>query len=534
MKILKAHKPYIVWGILTALLLYAAWPLLTSGFIPTHDGEYHIIRIWQFSKMLASGNWFPRWAPDLNSGYGLPLFNFHYPFPDYIGSFWHGIGFRLADSVKLTLFTGYAGAVVFANLWLSTMFPPLTSLIGTVVYMFVPYWFVNLYVRGSVGEVLAMTWVMMCLYAVEKKRIRLAAVAMGLLIVTHNITAMMFAPVLTLYLLLRRLRMWPAVGVGVGLAAYFWIPAIFERRFVTGLNTVNYRDYFPPLYRLLVPSWGTGFQGGVGGDTVMSPQIGIIPLVVYGIAVILAMRGVWRKRLVKRGVFWGIIAVTAVFMMLRISEPVWQVFMFLAFIQYPWRILSFLTITAGFFGAFVARRLPRWIGIGLAALAVMVTTQYVRPVKYEVRNDAYYLSRRNFTDGTSSLGNAFTTKWSPWKDSRARSRMEVIHGDAKLSRITRAGTTVSADAEVKENAVVQVNTLYYPGWRVTIDGTPTEMRHENGVLQVDVPAGSHRIIAHFGETMLRTVANCVSVISLLYVIFLTPYSFPKRRQKPLS
>ncbi|MEK7073761.1 MAG: hypothetical protein AAB960_00340, partial [Patescibacteria group bacterium] len=63
----------------------ASLPLFGSRFIPTHDGEYHIIRFWQFFTGLASGQWFPRWAPDLNNGLGIPLFTFNYPFPSYIG-----------------------------------------------------------------------------------------------------------------------------------------------------------------------------------------------------------------------------------------------------------------------------------------------------------------------------------------------------------------------------------------------------------------------------------------------------------------
>ncbi len=94
-------------GFLLVVGLVSSLSLLNSGYIPTHDGEYHIIRFWQFYKMLSLGNWFPRWAPDLNSGYGIPLFNYVYPLPNYISAIFHFIGFSLTDSLKMVLFTGF-------------------------------------------------------------------------------------------------------------------------------------------------------------------------------------------------------------------------------------------------------------------------------------------------------------------------------------------------------------------------------------------------------------------------------------------
>ncbi len=66
--------------------LLGSFPLLHSGLFPTHDGEYHVIRFYEFDKVLRDGNLYPRWAPDLNNGYGVPLFNYVYPLPNYFSS----------------------------------------------------------------------------------------------------------------------------------------------------------------------------------------------------------------------------------------------------------------------------------------------------------------------------------------------------------------------------------------------------------------------------------------------------------------
>src|SRR5689334_11593613 len=77
----------IIFILFISGVLYAAAPLFGKAYIPTHDGEYHIIRIVEFSRMLGAGYLFPRWAPDLNSGYGVPIFEYNYPLPNYVGSF---------------------------------------------------------------------------------------------------------------------------------------------------------------------------------------------------------------------------------------------------------------------------------------------------------------------------------------------------------------------------------------------------------------------------------------------------------------
>ncbi len=261
--------------------LFAALPLFQSGFIPTHDGEYHLVRFFEFEKMLKSGYLFPRWAPGLNSGYGVPLFNFHYPLPNYLGVFYHMLGFTLADSFKLTLATGYVLAVVFCYLWLSKTHSKLATAASTIIFAFVPYWFVDIYVRGSVGEVLAIMWLMLAFAAIERDQRFFYIVSLAGIILSHNILTLLFLPLLIGYSMLRKpVFVWYVLG-GIGLAAYFWLPAIVEQQYVRGLNTVNYQGYFAQVSDLLIPSWGTGFYGFGDLGNRMSVQIGIIPLFLF-------------------------------------------------------------------------------------------------------------------------------------------------------------------------------------------------------------------------------------------------------------
>ena len=91
---------------LIIVLLFAIFVsrhLLLPGFVPTHDGEYHIIRFWQFDKVIRSGNLLPLWAPDLDFGKGIPIFAYFYPLPNYISEIFVLLGFSYVKSLHLVL-----------------------------------------------------------------------------------------------------------------------------------------------------------------------------------------------------------------------------------------------------------------------------------------------------------------------------------------------------------------------------------------------------------------------------------------------
>lgn len=506
---MRIHKRVAITYFFTLLtVIWAAAPLLLPGFIPTHDGEFSILRIKEFSTMLKNGYIFPRWAPDFNSSYGIPLFNFYYPFPYYIGSLFYASGISLVDSFKLTLATGYVVAHTFTFLWLYKIKGLKAAAYGSVFFSFVPYWFVEMYVRGSVGEVLALAWIMGIFASIEYGKVRAVALLTGVLIPTHNILALLFVPFLSLYALIRNKRMIWGVILGILIAAYFWIPAIAERQYVIGLNTADYRDHFPEIYQLLIPSWGTGFSGGITSDQI-SFQLGIIPLILIILAVLRR-----KKHDILSG-FFLCITLVSLFLMIPAGKFVWDLFTPLHFIQYPWRFLTFIIVVSSFFGAIVANAYPRYVAPVLVAFAVILTGSYTRPVIYDNRSDEYYLTNRNFTDGTSSMGNAFSTKWHSWKKIRPVSRFSSNNNLVTGTYIEHPGSLLG-NINARDNAILSVNLAYYPGWRVLLDGKKIPIEPDNeGNIMLHVPKGSHSIDMKFGETPLRLVADSVTVISLL-------------------
>ncbi len=509
---MKKHLTRVIVIAFFLIVCWAALPLFGKNYIPTHDGEYHIIRIVEFAKMLGAGYIVPRWAPDMNSGYGIPIFNYHYPLPDYIGSLVRVFTHDAVSAFQISMGMGYITLAGAAFLWLFALFGALPACVGASLTAFVPYLFVDAYVRGSIGEVWATAFLFLCLYLLEKKRFPLFALSFGFLILSHNILAMLYTPFILGYILIRdkKAALWMLAGIGA--SAFFWVPALLESKYVVGLNTVNFRQYFVSLYDLLIPSWGTGFSGSALGNS-MSVQIGIAPTLV----IIAAAWVNLRKKRPQGALLWYCTAVAAlaVVFMLPISIPLWEFITPLQLMQYPWRLLSLVIPVAGFCAAFwVSTMKKKQWGLVLAVLAVALAASYARPVQYAPRNEAYYMSRQNFTDGTSSMGNSFSTVWTGWKDVRAD------------SYITTTGGTVSAtlsdrylDHQVRitmaSAAYVTAHTIYFPGWVASVDGRPSAITYaQDGVIHVTVPQGEHVLRIQFIDTPVRRMADWVSILSL--------------------
>src|SRR3989344_2490148 len=189
------------WGISVVLFitLISIISLFSFGLPPTHDGEYHVVRFSQFYKVLESGILYPRWAPDFNNGFGIPLFNYVYPLPNYVAALFHFLGFSFIDSFKLNMiFASFIGAIFF-YLWARLYWKDLGAVVSSILYTFSPYHFVDIYVRGSVGEVWSLALFPGLLWSFtqfsnNKKPVFLLAssVILCFLILSHNILALLF------------------------------------------------------------------------------------------------------------------------------------------------------------------------------------------------------------------------------------------------------------------------------------------------------------------------------------------------------
>lgn len=518
-----------------SLSFISGFSLLKPGLPPTHDGEYHVIRFYEFDKVLREGNLYPRWAPDLNNGFGVPLFNYVYPFPNYMASFLHIFSFSFIDSFKLQMFiAGIVGAIFF-YLFSKQFWGILGGMVASVFYTYSPYRLVDIYVRGSVGEVWALALFPAFLWSItkllkEKRKIFLpiSSIFLSLIIFSHNILGLMFfifSIFYGIFLIFQSkekkellIKSGLAIIFGLSLSAVFWLSALLEKGFVTGLKIYDVKDNFPEIYQFILPSWGTGFSSS-DLQNQMSFQIGIANLLGILLSIIVLIISIKKKD--KKSlliIFFLVWFILVFFLMTKISLPVWQTIPFLNYFQFPWRFLSLEIFITSFLAGSIFLRKSKLLAFFMIFLAFILTYNYTKPAYYHQRNDYYYISRSNFIDGTNSVGNYFNTIWFDKSLKKQNTKLEARPGVKILSEkigLQKYQFILSS----KKGEPVIVNTAYFPGWTVFLNRKKEIVSNTvDGRILFNIPEGETKVEVELSETLIRRFSSLISFITVLILV----------------
>jgi len=192
------------WGaaVVFLLSLIILIPLFHAGSFPVHD-DTQASRVFEMAQSLKDGMFPVRWVKDLGFGYGYPIFNFYSPLPYYIGALFVLIGINALLSAKIVM----AIAVVVAGLgmywFIKTFFDEFSAVAAGVIYLFFPYFAVNIFVRGAVDEFFAYALLPLIFlgffkihYESQSKKLPLrwvlaTAFFFALVALAHNLTAFM-------------------------------------------------------------------------------------------------------------------------------------------------------------------------------------------------------------------------------------------------------------------------------------------------------------------------------------------------------
>lgn len=242
----------VVILILAVLILPLILPLVQPGFPVTDDGGWMIIRFSSFYQELVNGQFPVRWLNRLNHGYGYPVATFLYPGFMYIATPFKLIGFGFINSIKIVIIGGIITSSIFSYLWLKNKFDKWPAIVGSLLYIYNPYFVYDIYKRGSVGEILALAVVTFILYSISTKRWILSGIGHGLLIISHNTLALIFLPILLLYQFKKHSILYTLYSIllGLCLSIFFWLPALSELK-LTVFSQTQVSHVLHPLWNAL-------------------------------------------------------------------------------------------------------------------------------------------------------------------------------------------------------------------------------------------------------------------------------------------
>ncbi|HKZ34976.1 MAG TPA: 6-pyruvoyl-tetrahydropterin synthase-related protein [Patescibacteria group bacterium] len=545
------HRSVFWFLIVLVFSLIAIIPLTKSGFYPHHD-DIHIIRLYEMHQCFVDLQLPCRWVPDLGGLYGYPLFLFYGPFPYYVGEFLYLLSGSLLLSVKLLFAISFYGSIIGMFLFAKSYFGPKGAAIASFLYAFLPYRAVDLYVRGAMAELFALMCIPFILFAMKKTvetpkaryKVLLAISLFGLL-TSHNLSTVMFAPLLVAYaiFLLARAKRWRSVlrigtGVVVGflLSSFYTIPQILEKGLVhvetTTMGYFGYTEHFKGIKKLFFDrSFGYGasvreYPGGPTDD--MTFQIGIIHWIGACIAGVVAL-WLWKKGKRKLAVLlflFEAVFLLSVFLIHPRSIFVWQALPFLAYLQFPWRFLLVVGFVTSFLGGgitllFPSRRAQILMVVGVYLLCGVFYSSYFQPKEYLQVNDAYYFSPQEWDRQIKRSIFDFLPKSAEAPPAElATVPYEVLDGDVTVRDFSKNSQTISFTTE--GTGTVRVSQYYYPGWMASLDGKTEGIAYNNplGLMTLSVPEGIHKVNFSFEKTEERSISDALTLVGIMAVIFI--------------
>lgn len=536
--------------VLTLALAFATViPLFRSGMPQEHDNWVLVQKSQQLSGALADGQFPPRLAPDFQFQSSYPILDFMYPLPMYVASVFRLAGFEYSLGVKfLMTFSMLAGAWGM-YMFSSKFWGRAGGFLSAIAFTFAPYHAIDLYVRGSVGELLALAIAPFLLFAIaeaiesgSKKRLLLVSILSTLLILSHNVTALIFFPALLTFTLFysllkksirRGLVCFVFLAIGVAASAYFWLPAIYDKQYIIAdevfKTSFNYKDHFVyPVQLFLYSPWGFGGSqpGPIDGFS-FKLQKQFLALYTFSVAMTIFLLISGKNKLLPQMslffVVWGMIAA---FLTLTVSQPVWDNTPFLYLVQFPWRFLTLLILAFSFPVGVISQikirqNIRDLLIVVLAIVISIMSIIFFKPDSRKFLRDSDQLQRFQLISTSTTLADEFRPKdvRVPLK-SLPDSIVESRSGDLQFGQISFKSNKVNFFVSSKAGGVVRINKYYFPGWRAFSDGREVPIKPKEGYIEVAIPSGSHNVQAKFSETPVRKVADGISFFGIVIILTL--------------
>ncbi len=441
---------------------------------------------------------------------------------------------------------------LFAREWVDDS----TAALAAALYAVNPYELVLIYQRAAFAELVASIWLPAILLFALRERGHFWRNTLGLSLfiaaiwLTNLPSAVIASYLLAFVVILRALhlrrvepllRATAAMVLGLGLVAFYLLPAVYEQRWVQISQAIG------PGARAK-----DNFLFGSDGDLLHDKSLLRLSLFASTEFVIAALFAWWAKRLRQRSaMFYHILlAVLAVsmFLMFPISNLAWNYAPKLMFVQFPWRWLLAFNVVFMFLAAVVfgGSRRKMWIGIATIPLLIAVMNwKFQQPIYPEDRPAALAEAIQDGTgyEGTDEYAPAHADKENleanapriaiqVSTDSEGQRKVppdSLAHSATQVWEAEKKRFTIDSQLPTRDT----LRLLEYPAWKVRVDGETVQPDFDDttGRMALELPPGRHEITIDYVRTRDHVWGLVISAIALLGAIamFLMGNSTPNEQ-----
>lgn len=530
------------------------WNLIRPGYFKMHD-DLQVVRVYEMSKCLQDGQLPCRWVPDMGYRYGYPQFNYYGPLPYYVMSFVNLLGVGLFDAVKIGFIIPLLLGNIFMFYFASSLFGVAGGFLATIMYAYSPYRGSDIYSRGAMGETWAFIFFPLILLYVKKiidhpskKNAGILALSLGALFATHNISTLIFTPMVGVWALLLLMgkyktnlkKMLPSIGVlttgviiSILVSAFFLLPVFFEKSIAHTETMIggyfDYRAHFVTIKQLFLTSFWAYGSSEIGPADDLSFFFSPIMILMTLVSLFLSIRNIIKKKsgLLELSVLsFFAMGLLATFMTHQKSSFIWSLLPPLIYLQFPWRFL----VTANFFFAVVSGYLLSKLDISKSKLfiGVIVVIVFLFSSPFFKVSEWYPYSEQEKLFGylwdkqmTISIFD-YLPIFAPMPPTAPAPVYPISSSKySSLENFKKGTNWMSFNYDSKEVSTIKLNILEFPNWKITDNGKRVNHKVDNnGLVFIELDPGQHKIEARLTNSWSRTLGNLSTIIFLPITLFI--------------
>ena len=530
--------------VLALVALVVVLPLIVHGCSCGHDFDFHLLSWFEAANQIIHGDLHPHWAftPAWNAG--EPRFVFYPPLSWYIGAL---LGLVMPWTWTPIVYTWLVltAAGIACHYLLRDYVPPAIALLVASLYIVNPYMLFTAYERTAYAELLCAAWLPLLLHGILREKVTIPRLALPVALVwLTNAPAAVLAcyglAILAAARLMLALRNEYAAGklalrtiagttLGLGLAAFYIVPAAYQRRYVEvaldRAQSLLITDNF--LFKHTADS---------AHDAVLHTASLIATSLLLSTAVALLI-ALLRKKQRSTLIPLTVLTIAIAFLLTSLSALIWRYAPDLAFLQFPWRFIALLTPALALSVALAldGSRLPRTHTVASAAILVLAFSATGYHVFHQECDDEDTPSAR-LALFHSALGSEGTDDYIP----------NTVDDDDALSHANPPfWLTEDPEASAPANATagplrwpfnvaspipqtLVLNLRDYPAWRVTLNRQllAARLARLDGLIAVPIPAGNSRVDLVYTTSLDQRIGWGISALSLV-ALFVTLRRAPR-------
>jgi len=206
------------------------------------------------------------------------------------------------------------------------------------------------------------------------------------------------------------------------------------------------------------------------------------------------------------------------------STFIWKIVTPLEFLQFPWRFLSVAIFVFSFLGGALALVLSRKTAALVLVVVVFLTANYFQPREwYPNMTDADKFTGKTWVLMTTNAIFDYLPIDAPQPPADPpKADVVFVSGAGKIIRLEKNSHFQRYRIDVEKSGIVEVQTYYFPGWHVYLDGIDQLIDPKRdpvlGRMQVDINTGTHQLVAKFERTWDRKLADTISLVTWVITI----------------